>query len=162
MNNKNRKVKYLVVAIVLITCVACHKTKINGPVVGHWGCEQYVSCRNSFGFENWETIPYEVGAGKGIEVFFNEDGKGELYLNDSPAIITKFDCKYSYDEVHNQVIIKAPFWLFLASQAFISLDENRAVFNIEQLDDTALVASWTNKISETEDFFERFYLKKID
>ena len=157
--------------LVLVAFTACKKEKPIEPdtpgeslptVVGHWGCEQYVSCRDSLGFEDWDTIPYEVGPDKGIEVFFLEDGSGKLWLNDSPALIKKFNCSYTYDAENKQVVIEAPGMLYLIYQSVLALDENRAVFDIEQLDDTAMVASWTNKVSEDTPFFERFFLKRID
>ena len=81
--------------MVLLAMTSCRKQEkyANSPLVGHWGCEQYVSCRtDSTGYEKWETFQYEVGEGHGYEVFFYADGTGRLLLNDSPALIKKFNC----------------------------------------------------------------------
>ena len=97
---RNIVISQIAAILVLLFFSACRKDPVNdAPVVGHWGCEQYVSCRvvNSLGTERWDTIPYEVGCDKGIEVFFNEDWSGKLWLNESPALIKKFNCSYSYD-----------------------------------------------------------------
>ena len=168
MKRKNSIVRFAVALLVLLAFSACKKEKPVEPeekippVVGHWGCEQYVSCRDSLGFENWDTIPYEVGPDKGIEVFFLKDGTGKLYLNESPALVKKFTCNYSYDDENKQVVIEAPGLLYFMYQTVLPLEENRAAFNIEQIDSTAMVASWTNEVSETTPFFERFFLKRID
>lgn len=164
MNNKKLIIKCLAVTAILVICAACHKTKIDAPVVGHWGCEQYVSCRtiDSVGNVRWDTLSYDLGYGKGIEVFFNEDGSGKLCLNESPAFIKKFDCNYSYDEANRQVVIEAPGLLYFLYHAAFSLEENRAAFDVEEINDTEMVASWTNSVSEDTPFFERFFLKRID
>ena len=41
-------------------------------------------------------------------------------------------------------------------------NEKTAAFDVEALNDSTLVASWTNHVSETIPFFERFFLKRID
>ena len=168
MKRKSSIVRFAVAMLVLLAFSACKKEKPVDPeedlppVVGHWGCEQYVSCRDSLGFEDWDTIPYEVGPDKGIEVFFLEDGSGKLWLNESPAMIKKFNCSYYYDAENKQVVIEAPGMLYLIYQSVLALNENRAVFDIEQITDSTMVASWTNEVSETIPFFERFFLKRID
>lgn len=164
MNNKKLIVKCLAVAVVLLVCVACHKTKIDAPIVGHWGCEDFIKCTTdeTTGATIWDTTHYEVGEGLGIEVFFNSDGTGRLLLNESPAYFTDFSCKYSYDEDRHQVIVEAPLLLYLLSQSYISLSENKAVFDIEETSETAFVASWTDVVADDTPAFERFYLKRID
>ena len=164
MNTKNLIVKCLAVAAVLLVCVACHKTKIDAPVVGHLGCEDFIKCitDETTGETTWDTTHYDVGEGLGIEVFFNSDGTGRLLLNESPAVITDFSCKYSYDEDRHQVTVEAPLLLYFLSQPYISLSENKAVFDIEETNDTAFVASWTDVVADDMPAFEQFYLKRID
>ena len=69
-------------AVVLVVCVACHKINIDAPIVGHWGCEDFVKCitDETTGATTWDTTHYEVGKGLGIEVFFNSDGTGRCSL----------------------------------------------------------------------------------
>ena len=83
----------------------CKEKKYAGSLlVGHWGCEQYISCRtNDDGVEKWDTLHYEVGEGHGYEVYFYDDGSGKLLLNDSPALIKKFNCDYDYDSVNHKI-----------------------------------------------------------
>ena len=164
MNNKNLIVKCLAFAAVLLVCVACNKSKIDAPIVGHWGCKDFVKCitDETTGAITWDTTHYEVGEGVGIEAFFNSDGTGRLLLNESPALITDFSCKYSYNEAQQQVVVEAPALLYILSQPYISLSENKAVFDIEEISDTTFVASWTDKVAEDTPAFERFYLKRID
>lgn len=164
MNKRNLIGKCLAVAAVLLVCVACHKKQIDAPIVGHWGCEDFVKCTTDevTGAITWDTTHYEVGEGVGIEVFFNSDGTGRLLLNESPAMITDFNCKYSYNEAQQQVVVEAPALLYILSQSFLSLSENKAVFDIEEINDTAFVASWTDKVADDTPAFERFYLKRID
>lgn len=162
---RNIVISQIAAILVLLFFSACRKDPVDdAPVVGHWGCEQYVSCRvvDSLGTERWDTIPYEVGCDKGIEVFFNEDWSGKLWLNESPALIKKFNCSYSYDAEQRQVIVEAPGMLYAIYHTILSLNENRAVFDIEQITDSTIVASWTNYVSEDTPFFERFFLKRID
>ena len=54
MEKKVGIVLLAVAAMVLLTLSACHKEKkyAHCPLVGHWGCEEYVSCRtDSFNCE---------------------------------------------------------------------------------------------------------------
>ena len=90
----------LTVLFVLALASCCKQDDYVSPLVGHWGCEQYVSCRiDSAGAEKWESFDYEVGPGCEYELFFEEDGFGKLLLNNSPAVIKKFTCNYEYDTV---------------------------------------------------------------
>ena len=147
-------------ALVLLATTACHKQEqyANCPLVGHWGCEQYISCRtDSTGIEDWDTLQYEVGAGHGYEVYFYADGSGKLLLNDSPALIKKFNCDYDYDSVNRILTIYNTSWIIS-----IFSDATSADMLIEELSDNDIRASWTNYFSEPTPFFERFFLKRID
>lgn len=162
---RNKIIVQVAAYFMLLVFSSCRKDPVNNaPVVGHWGCEQYVSCRtiDSIGNVRWDTLSYDLGYGKGIEVFFNEDWSGKLCLNESPAVIKNFNCTYSYDEAQKQVVVEAPGLLYGIYHTILSLTENRAVFDIEQIDSTSMVASWTNYVSEDTPFFERFFLKRID
>lgn len=147
-------------AIVLLVATACNKQEkyAQCPLVGHWGCEQYISCRtDSIGHEKWDTLQYEVGAGQGYEVYFYADGSGKLLLNDSPALIKKFNCDYDYDSVSHILKIYNTSWIIS-----VFSDATSADMLIEELTDSHITASWTNYFSEAIPFFERFYLKQID
>jgi hypothetical protein len=146
--------------MVLLAMTSCRKVEkyANSPLVGHWGCEQYVSCRtDSTGYEKWETFQYEVGEGHGYEVFFYADGTGRLLLNDSPALIKKFNCDYDYDSVNHILTI-------YNTSCIVSVfsDATSANMDIEELTDSSITASWINYFSEPTPFFERFFLKRID
>ena len=146
--------------MVLLAMSSCRKEEkyANSPLVGHWGCEQYVSCRtDSTGYEKWETFQYEVGEGHGYEVFFYADGKGRLLLNDSPALIKKFNCDYDYDSVNHILTIYNTSWI-----VSVFSDATSANMDIEELTDSSITASWINYFSEPTPFFERFFLKRID
>lgn len=147
-------------AMVLLAMSSCCKTEeyANCPLIGHWGCEQYVSCRtDSTGYEKWDTLLYEVGEGHGYEVFFYTDGTGKLILNDSPALIKKFNCDYDYDSVSHVLTIYNTSWI-------VSLfsDATSANMDIEEVTANSIRASWINVFSEPKPFFERFFLKRID
>jgi len=147
-------------ALVLLAMSACHKEQryANCPLVGHWGCEEYVSCRtDSMGYEKWDTLYYEVGEGHGYEVYFYADGSGKLLLNDSPALIKKFNCEYDYDSVGRILTIYNTSWIIS-----IFSDATSADMDIEEVTANSIKASWTNHFSEPEPFFERFFLKRID
>lgn len=147
-------------ALVLLTMSACHKEKkyADCPLIGHWGCEEYVSCRiDSTGYEKWDTLNYEVGEGHGYEVFFYADGTGKLHLNDSPALIKRFNCQYDYDSVSHVLTIYNTSWII--SQF---TDATSADMAIEEVTANTIKASWTNYFSEPDPFFERFFLKRID
>lgn len=144
---------------------SCGKEAVyDTAVVGHWGCEQYVSVRanDSTGIVQCDTLRYEVGVGHGYELFFYNDRKGKLFLNDSPAFIKKFNCNYVYDEETNKIVIEAPGFLYAIYQNVLALNENRAEFDVEAVGDSTMTVSWMNAISEPTPFFERFFLKKID
>ncbi len=146
--------------MVLLAMTSCRKVEkyANSPLVGHWGCEQYVSCRtDSTGYEKWETFQYEVGEGHGYEVFFYADGTGRLLLNDSPALIKKFNCDYDYDSVNHILTIYNTSWI-----VSVFSDATSANMDIEELTDSSITASWINYFSEPTPFFERFFLKRID
>ena len=148
-----------------IAVTSCCKKKTESPnklVAGHYGCEQYVSHRTfEDGTERWDTVCYEACVGGEYELFFNEDGSGLLMLNNSPALIKKFSCTYEYDTVNHVIVIVSDSWLY-ALYGSLYLDENRAEFHVDELTDSTLVTSWTNSVSESIPFFERFYLKRID
>lgn len=140
----------------------CSKEPLNTQLVGHWGCETYISCRtNDEGVERWDTLYYEVGEGHGYELWFRIDGSGKLRLNDSPAFLKEFSCTYELDEEQEQIVIHGSAWLW-ALYGSLYLDENEVRFDIETLNDTVLNVSWTNIVSESKPFFERFILKKIE
>ena len=146
--------------MVLLAMSSCRKEEkyANSPLVGHWGCEQYVSCRtDSTGYEKWETFQYEVGEGHGYEVYFCADGTGRLLLNDSPALIKKFNCDYEYDSVNHILTIYNTSWI-----VSVFSDATSANMDIEELTDSSITASWINYFSEPTPFFERFFLKRID
>lgn len=146
--------------MVMLAMSSCRKEEkyANSPLVGHWGCEQYVSCRtDSTGYEKWETFQYEVGEGHGYEVFFYADGTGRLLLNDSPALIKKFNCDYDYDSVNHILTIYNTSWI-----VSVFSDATSANMDIEELTDSSITASWINYFSEPTPFFERFFLKRID
>lgn len=144
---------------------SCGKEEVyDTAVVGHWGCEQYVSCRtnDSTGVAQWDTSYYEVGEGHGYELFFYNNRTGQLLLNDSPAFIKKFNCKYVYDEENSKIVIEAPGFLYAIYQSVLALNENRAEFEVLSINDSTMAVTWLNAISESDPFYEWFYLKKID
>lgn len=147
-------------AMVLMTLASCCKKEeyAQCPLVGHWGCEQYISCRtNSDGSEKWDTLQYEVGEGHGYEVFFYTDGSGKLVLNDSPALIKKFNCDYDYDSISQVLTIYNTSWIITMFSDVTSAD-----MDIEEVTANTIRASWINHFSEPDPFFERFFLKRID
>ena len=87
MEKKTHIVFLLVLAAMAALFVSCKKEVVS-PIVGHWGCAQYVSCRtDSLGNEQWDTSYFEVATGGDYELFFNANGTGKLKLNHSPAFI---------------------------------------------------------------------------
>ena len=160
MKNKIQIGFLALTVLVLLAMTSCRKTEkyANSPIVGHWGCEQYISCRtDSTGYEQWDTLNYEVGEGHGYEVYFHANGSGRLLLNDSPALIKKFNCDYDYYPENHILTIYNTSWIIS-----IFSDATSADMVIEEITDTNIVASWTNYFSEPEPFFERFFLKRID
>ena len=150
----------LALLAMVLLAASCQKVEkyATSPLVGHWGCEQYISCRtDSTGYEKWETFQYVVGSGHGYEVYFYTDGSGKLLLNDSPALIKKFNCNYDYDSISQILTIYNTSWIIS-----VFSDATSADMNIESITDTTIVASWTNYFSEPTPFFERFFLKRID
>ena len=98
-----------------------------------------------------------MGTGKGYEVYLNADGSGKLLLNDSPALIKKFDCNFDYDTVTQKLTIYNTSWIISMFSSATSAD-----MDVEELTDTRLQSSWMNHFSEDRPFFERFYMKRID
>ena len=160
MGKKVRIGFFALVALLLLAVTSCckHDKYEGSPIVGHWGCEQYVSCRtDSTGYEKWETLQYEVGEGHGYEVYFYADGSGKLLLNDSPALIKKFNCDFDYDSISQTLTIYNTSWILTMFS-----DATSADMDIEEVTDNHIRASWTNYFSEPTPFFERFFLKRID
>ncbi len=161
MEKKTNIVILLVLASMTALLASCKKEVLT-PIVGHWGCTQYVSCRtDSLGVEHWDTLRYEAVAGGEYELFFNANGTGKLKLNNSPAFIKQFSCNYEYDMTNQTLTVESSSWLY-ALYGSLYLEENRAVFNIERMDETSFVASWTNRLAEPQPFFERFFVKRIE
>lgn len=151
---------WTIMAVFAVTLCSCckHEEDAKSPVVGHWGCEQYISCRtDSTGIEKWDTLHYEVGEGHGYEVYFYDDGSGQLLLNDSPALIKKFSCNYDYNSENQILTIYNTSWIISMFS-----DATSANMDIEEITENSIVASWTNHFSEPKPFFERFYIKRID
>ena len=162
MRRKKAQNGIMSVVALLVAVVACKKNPPVSPIVGHWGCEQYVSCRtDSLGVEQWDTLRFEAVVGGEYEIFFNADGKGLLKLNNSPAFIKEFSCKYTYDSVAQKVTVESSTWLY-ALYGSLFLEENSASFDVESLTENSLVAFWTNSLSEPRPFFEKFFIKRID
>jgi hypothetical protein len=160
MGNRNWIGFLALVALVLLAATSCHKQEQYAelPLVGHWGCEQYISCRtDSTGYEQWDTLGYEVGAGRGYEVYFYSDGSGKLLLNDSPALVKKFNCSFDYDSISHTLTIYNTSWIISMFS-----DATSADMAIEEVTNNHIRASWTNYFSEPVPFFERFFLKRID
>ena len=160
MKNTLRNCYLGVCVLILLGLASCHKSQDYPitPIVGHWGCEQYISCRvDSLDVEKWDTLCYEVGPGLGYEVYFHADGSGRLLLNASPALFKKFNCSYSYDTVNQILTFYNTSWILSMYS-----DETSADMVIEQITDSSIVASWTNHFSEPKPFFERFFMKRID
>ena len=153
MQKKNQIGFWALIALSLLVTSCCKKEMLaDCPLVGHWGCEQYISCRtDSTGYEKWDTLQYEVGTGHGHEVYFYADGSGKLILNDSPALIKKFNCNYEYDSVSHILTIYNTSWIISMFS-----DATSAEMVIEELTDDHIRASWTNYFSEPTPFFERF------
>ena len=152
------------VLVALVATVACSKRKSasNSMIVGHWGCEQYVSCRtDSLDVQQWDTLHFEAIAGGEYELFFYDNGTGLLKLNNSPALIKEFSCNYEYDSVNQVITVESSSWLY-ALYGSVFLDENQGAFNVEELTTSHLTVSWTNRLSEPKPFFERFFIKRID
>ena len=146
-------------ALLMVVTSCCKKPKYaDSPIVGHWGCEQYISCRtDNTGYEQWDTLQYEVATGRGYEVYFYEDGSGQLLLNDSPALIKKFSCDFDYNPDTQVLTIYNTSWIISMFS-----DATSADMDIEEITSNSIVASWINHFSEPEPFFERFFLKRID
>lgn len=158
---KSKVIKTIMVALTAIFLSSCCHEPVN-KLVGHWGCETYISCRiHDDGAEQWDTLHYGVGTGRGYELWFKQDGTGKLRLNESPAFIKEFSCTYDIDEEGQQVVIHGSAWLY-ALYGSVYMDQNEMRFDLEACNDSAFTASWINFVSEDKPFFERFYLKKID
>ena len=157
---KVKSIFWALTAMVLLTVTSCVKPEegVTSPLVGHWGCEQYISCRtDNTGYEKWDTLQYEVGEGHGYEVFFYANGTGKLLLNDSPALIKKFNCDYEYDTASHVLTIYNTSWIISMFS-----DATSADMDIEEVTANTIRASWINYFSEPDPFFERFFLKRID
>jgi len=159
------KIGFLVLLAMLLLA-SCQKEEVtfDTPVVGHWACEQYVSHRvdTAAGVDRWDTICYDPHADTiDYELFFYNTGKGLLKLNNSPAWIKEFSCDYVYDSIEQVIRIESSSWL-IGLYGSLLHNEKNALFDVETLTDSTLVASWTNRVSEDIPFFERFFLKRID
>ncbi|MBR1515120.1 MAG: hypothetical protein IJ622_12645 [Bacteroidales bacterium] len=148
----------LVAVALLASCRKVEKYE-QSPIKGHWGCEKYISHRvdTANGIDRWDTLYYEVGTGRGYEVYFYADGTGKLLLNDSPALIKKFKCDYDYDSDNQILTIYNTNWI-----TSMFSDATSADMDIEELTDTTIRSSWINEFSEPIPFFERFFMKRID
>ena len=161
MKNKIRIGFLASMALVMLAVVSCSKPQkyAECPLLGHWGCETYISCRtdSTTGYEKWDTLCYEVGEGLGYEVFFYADGSGRLVLNDSPALVKKFNCDYDYDSISGVLTIYNTMWI-----VSLFTDATSADMDIEEVTESTIVSSWINYFSEPVPFFERFFMKRID
>lgn len=148
-------------AFMLLLLVSCGNEKIESPIVGHWGVEQYVSCRtDSEGIDIWDTLNFEAGAGQGYEVFFYDKGSAKLLLNENPALIKEITCKYAFDTEEQTLTVLGNAWVYALYGKQLP-EGNKAMFNVDILNDTAMAAWWTNNVSESVPFYESFALKAL-
>jgi hypothetical protein len=98
-----------------------------------------------------------VGTGHGYEVYFFSDGSGKLLLNDSPALIKKFNCDFDYDSISQVLTIYNTSWIISMFS-----DATSADMDIEEVTSNTIRASWINHFSEPVPFFERFFLRRIE
>lgn len=162
--NKIFKTSILAVGMVALIYLmsACRKEKIDSPIVKHWGLEMYVRWETD---ENdsityWDTVYYEPVSGKGYEIEFESDGKGWLRLNESPAMIKKFNLTFDIYPEKNQVLLHSAKWLY-ALYGHLYLEKNEVTFDLDELTEQRLTAWWKNEVSEPEPFYERFFFVPI-
>lgn len=141
---------------------SCHKEKIDSPIVNHWGLEMYVRWETD---ENdsityWDTVYYEPVVGKGYEIEFESDGTGWLRLNESPAMIKKFNLTYDIYPDSMKVLLHSAQWLY-ALYGHLYLDKNEVTFDLNELNDQHLTAWWKNEVSEPAPFYERFFFVPV-
>ena len=82
---------------------------------------------------------------------------GELLLNDSPALIKKFNCDFDYDSISQVLTIYNTSWIISMFS-----DATSADMDIEEVTSNTIRASWINHFSEPVPFFERFFLRRIE
>lgn len=162
--NKIFKTSILAVGMVALIYLmsACRKEKIDSPIVNHWGLEMYVRWETD---ENdsityWDTVYYEPVSGKGYEIEFESDGTGWLRLNESPAMIKKFNLTFDIYPEKNQVLLHSAKWLY-ALYGHLYLEKNEVTFDLDELTEQRLTAWWKNEVSEPEPFYERFFFVPI-
>lgn len=161
MRNRFTLVIAAMIVVFFIGMAACQKntTVTDLPIVGHWGCEQYVSHRvdSSAGIDRWDTSNFIVEAGSGYEVYFYSDGSGKLVLNNTSGMIKRFSCNYEYDSINQKLTIYNTAWIISAFS-----DATRADLSVEELTPASIRFSWMNHFSEPVPFFERFFMRRID
>lgn len=141
---------------------SCRKDKIDSPLVNHWGLEMYVRWETD---ENdsityWDTVYYEPVSGKGYEIEFESDGTGWLRLNESPAMIKKFNLTYDIYPDSMKVLLHSAKWLY-ALYGHLYIDKNEVSFDLDELNENRVTAWWKNEVSEPEPFYERFFFVPI-
>ncbi len=158
--NNTIKTLFLTVGICIMVPImsSCRKQQTDSDLVGHWGLEMYVRWETD---ENdsityRDTVHYEPVVGKGYEIEFESNGSGWLRLNESPALIKKFNLTYDYDSSNMQVLLHSSQWLY-ALYGHLYVDKNEVTFDLDELNKNRLTAWWKNEVSESEPFYERFF-----
>ena len=140
---------------------SCRKKQMDSDLVGHWGLEMHVRWETD---ENdsivYDTVYHEPVVGKGYEILFESDGTGWLKLNDSPALINKFNLTYDYDPTNMKVMLHCSQLLYIL-YGYHYADENEVTFAIDELDKQHLTVWWKNTVSEDKPFHERFFFVPI-
>ena len=162
MNGKSNTLAIILGIVVLFVLMpSCRKQHYDSDLVGHWGLEMHVRWEAD---ENdsivYDTVYHEPVVGKGYEILFESDGTGWLKLNDSPALINKFNLTYDYDPTNMKVMLHCSQLLYIL-YGYQYADENEVTFAIDELDKQHLTVWWKNTVSEDKPFHERFFFVPI-
>ena len=147
---------------ILAVMSSCHKEKIDSPIVNHWGLEMYVRWETDGNgtITYCDTVYYEPVSGKGYEIEFESDGTGWLRLNESPAVIKKFNLTYDIYPDSMKVLLHSSKWLY-ALYGHLYMEKNEVSFDLDELNENRVTAWWKNEVSEPEPFYERFFFVPI-
>lgn len=148
---------------ILLFFASCGNNSSFTRLEGTWGCETYISMRtNADGTPKYDTINYEVGEGKGYELYFKER-RARLTINDADFPIHTVSFRYHYNAEQQSMVFEGLAWriAIYGSDFFHNISDN-IPFHIDLINDSMIWASWQNNFSEPEPFYEWFHLKKID
>lgn len=152
------RILYLVMLATFSILLSCRHDATESPLLKHWWVDTYYRWDSDSlgGISYADTIHYDMAEGAYYEVVFRAEGTGSVFERGGNLFIKEVPFRYQYDDISQKLTLSATWFMGVV----LPVNE-RPCFDVEHLDDSLMVVSWVNTISEPLPFNERFVLSKL-